>query len=637
MIVKMKRMDLLLYHKEREKFLDDLGKLGVVHITEAQESDSPKVQELRGVGHLSVRVIDTLKKIQKEKDLQVDQVKEGDAKEILFRFEELETQKEKIEQDIENLLKDKETLEPWGNFDHQKVNKLKEVGVKIRFYTMSDKLFEQIDRKEYPVEEINRIDSTVYFIAIENGGVIEIPQSEEVHLPALSLKQVEENIAKLVKERKRVEQSIEKMVNRIELLEKFRVDTFNQYQFEKARLSLKREAKGRMLSLSGWFPSDKEKELRNYVNRHPAYVSIRDPKEDEDVPVKLRNRSFPTLFEPILGLYSLPTYNELDLTPFIAPFFAIFFGLCLGDAGYGMVLTVLAIYAGMKVKPKLKPFMKLGVFLGLSTFVSGVLLNTFFGMTIFGGPGIEESALFPVGVQYFAPLSAQVGPAGQVFPAMSLALVVGAVQLLFGIGLQSYMKIKYSGIAAGLQPISTILIMLGAFVWSAHADLLGLGIGEFTVGPVEMGAFLISVPQRVGQGLTIFGLIGILLFNNIEKKFILRPLTGLWELYNLITGTLQNLLSYLRLFALGLAGGLLGGAFNQIAFLFITDNGEINYASWGLIATILVLVFGHGLNLALSAMGAFVHPLRLTFVEFYGAVGYKGGSKPFIPFAKVDQ
>jgi V/A-type H+-transporting ATPase subunit I len=131
----------------------------------------------------------------------------------------------------------------------------------------------------------------------------------------------------------------------------------------------------------------------------------------------------------------------------------------------------------------------------------------------------------------------------------------------------------------------------------------------------------------------------LLLFNNVDKVIFMRPLTGLWALYNFASGFISNVLSYLRLFALGLAGGLLGGAVNQIAFLFITnqETGEVTYGSVWIAGTILVLIGGHIVNLGFSALAAFIHPLRLTFVEFYSAVGFKGGSRPYVPFANVKQ
>jgi V/A-type H+-transporting ATPase subunit I len=140
--------------------------------------------------------------------------------------------------------------------------------------------------------------------------------------------------------------------------------------------------------------------------------------------------------------------------------------------------------------------------------------------------------------------------------------------------------------------------------------------------------------------------VGLLLivFDNLFVKKIsspfLRPVLIFWDAYNFASGLMSTSLSYLRLFALGLAGGLLGAAFNQIAFMLITnEQGVVNWATPLVVFTILILIIGHSLNLALSALGAFVHPLRLTFVEFYGgfSLGFKGGGKPYKPLSKVTE
>ena len=633
----MKRIELLLYHKEREQFLKALREIGVVHVTEKPEQvERPHVQELHGVIRLTDRTIAALQRLQKEKGQVLPQVHNGNPHEQLRRFEELEEQKEKAAQELLALKKDAGILAPWGNFNPESIKRLQKLGVKIRFFVLPLKKFESLDRKNLSIEEINRSEGQVYFVLVERGEQASI-DAEEVRLPDSSLETIQERIKDIGAHRAALDESTWKMTAFIDFLQEFKVEKINQYRYERAHHAMQEQADGKLLTLTGWFPGERENRIREFLGTFPSYFTIRDPLENEDVPVKLKNHRFPTLFEPITGMYSLPVYNELDLTPFMAPFFAIFFGLCLGDMGYGLLLLIGSLIARTKVSGKLKSFMSLGIVLGSATAISGFLLNSFFGRPIFGGPGVQ-GAFLETGLQTFAPLSAQTTDSGQIFPALSLALLLGFIQILFGMSLQAYVKAKYGGFAAGLQPVASIMIVFGAVTWAAHANFLDLNMGAFTVGPIEIGKMLLAVPLRVAKGLTYMGLILYFVFNNLDKKVYLRPLTGLWEFYNFTTGMLGNILSYLRLFALGLAGGLLGAAFNQIAFMFITaPDGTINYASAGVIGTILVLIFGHALNLALSALGAFVHPLRLTFVEFYGAVGFKGGSKPYMPFAKVEQ
>jgi V/A-type H+/Na+-transporting ATPase subunit I len=223
------------------------------------------------------------------------------------------------------------------------------------------------------------------------------------------------------------------------------------------------------------------------------------------------------------------------------------------------------------------------------------------------------------------------------FPAMGLALVLGFVQILFGMVLQTAIKMSNGGFVAGIQPISSMMMIVGGLVLAAHTNFLNLGVDTFAVGPLLVGKMLQLMPPVVAKVLMWGGLVLFFFFNNVDKKIFIRPAIGLWEFYGFTTGILGDVLSYLRLFALGLAGGLLGAAFNQIAFMFITSSdGSVHWASVGVIGTVAILIIGHALNLGLSLIGSFVHPLRLTFVEFYKNIGFKGGSKPYAPFTIVE-
>ncbi|MCX5901455.1 MAG: hypothetical protein NTX06_12135, partial [Proteobacteria bacterium] len=238
---------------------------------------------------------------------------------------------------------------------------------------------------------------------------------------------------------------------------------------------------------------------------------------------------------------------------------------------------------------------------------------------------------------YFAPLTPQPGQRGTVFPMMSFALLLGFLQVMLALTLRSITSIKNSGFVFGLQPISYMLCICGSIIWAAHTNFLKLGVADFTIGSAKLGLLIIAVPLIAGKVMTWGGLALLFCFNNPDKKIGLRLPLGIWELYGFATGILGDILSYLRLFALGLSGGLLGASFNKIAFMLITRDDVVHYGSPLIVGTILLLILGHMLNLILSIVGAFVHPLRLTFVEFYKNLDFKGGGKPYAPFSKKRQ
>lgn len=635
MVVPMKRLELLLYHKERDQFLDSLRSLGVVHIVQSEESaDTNQNQQLQNLIRRCEKVITGLRKIAAVEGDSHTGASQKVPEEIIEEYEAFEAENEKLSQELLTLSKDYAQLEPWGSFDPSVIKKLGDSGVAVRFYVMSKKKFEELDTSKLTMIKINERESGVNFVVIDYGAVSTI-SADEVRLPQESFDQLNNRITELKGRQIIIAKTKASMVSVLPQLEAFRNEKENELRYERARLSMAAHAEGKLLHLSGWFPAGKKQAVEQFTNKYAAYYTVRDPLPDEDVPVKLKNSAFAKLFEPITGLYSLPHFTELDTTPFMAPFFSIFFGLCLGDLGYGLIVLIASLVLLFKVGPKMKPFAMLGMVLGSSTVISGVLLNSFFGQAIFGGPGVE-SAFISSGVQIFSPLASTVSEKGQVFPAMSLALVLGFVQIIFGMVLQAFIRAVNGGLLAGIQPVASIMMIIGSLVLAAHSNFLNLGIGEFTVGPVLVGRMLLAVPLIVAKVLTWGGLVLFFFFNNVDKKFFIRPARGLWEFYQFVTGILGDVLSYLRLFALGLAGGLLGAAFNQIAFMFVTSpDGTVNYASAGIIGTVAVLVIGHTLNIALSLIGSFVHPLRLTFVEFYKNIGFKGGSKPFLPFSTV--
>ncbi|HMV35016.1 MAG TPA: hypothetical protein PKD60_03930, partial [Turneriella sp.] len=271
--------------------------------------------------------------------------------------------------------------------------------------------------------------------------------------------------------------------------------------------------------------------------------------------------------------------------------------------------------------------------LSAATIVSGVLMNSFFGANLFvrDGQGLIVADKDPA---IFAAYTVQ---GKTVFPAMTLSLLVGCAQIFIAFVLQSLNETLVLGWRYGIKAAAMLLMAVSAFILGAHADFLGLGFNSaFAIGPLQVGRYLTAVPVVAAQVMLALAFVLFFFVANPDRKIWLRPLAALWDFYGFSTGLLGDFLSYIRLFALALAGGLLGNAFNQIAFMLLpkTPTG-FDLASPWLIGTVLVLLVGHGLNFALGALGAFVHPLRLTFVEFYKNINFRGGGRPYRPFRRV--
>jgi V/A-type H+-transporting ATPase subunit I len=340
--------------------------------------------------------------------------------------------------------------------------------------------------------------------------------------------------------------------------------------------------------LQGWVPATRNEDLVRFLDSTFTFYLSSKPGPEDKVPVLLRNSSFAKLFEPIGKLFSLPAYNEIDLTPFFAPFFMMFFGFCMADAGYGLVIflgsTVLKLTQGRK-NHALFSIVQL---FGLSTMFFGLLFGTFFGVSLLEIESLGEVRKYILNNK-------------QIF---TLSIMVGLFQILFGTGIRAVNLIKQSGFVYGLPSIGWIFLILGLM------DLLFLKAGGI-----------------ISQIVIYSGIFLIVFFSNPKAGILGRIGKGIWDLYG-VTGIFGDALSYVRLFALGASSSILGFVINDIAFK-IKDVHPV----FGWIICIIFLVLGHTLNMAISALGSFVHPMRLTFVEFYRNAGFAGGGKSYKPFS----
>jgi V/A-type H+-transporting ATPase subunit I len=327
---------------------------------------------------------------------------------------------------------------------------------------------------------------------------------------------------------------------------------------------------------------------------------------EEKPPILLKNKEFSKKFEMIGELYSLPKYGELDLTPFFAPFYMLFFGFCLGDAGYGILMAILALVFKKKVSKPLKPVLGLVFYLGLSTILFGLIGGTFFGIP-----------LYETGLPVYSTLAERFAAEGTDINNLLfyLALFFGGVQIIFGLFIKAINETKQFGWGFALGTIGWILLL----------------VGGITIYLITMISNIPPENMKIAQYI-LLGVSGLLILplNNLGRNVFMNIGSGLWNTYNMITGLLGDLLSYIRLFALGISSAILGLVFNSLAVQMSGDIPVLN-----ILIMVVILVIGHSINIFMSGLGAFVHPLRLTFVEFYKNAGFTGGGKKYEPFKKL--
>ena len=595
MITKMKKFTFLVYYKDYETFLQNIRDLGVVHVAEKMQG-TPDNADLQESIKLSTRITATQKFLQ-TLNAEVTEQK-GDATrgmKALEEVEELQNEKARLTQQLQAYTKERTSLEVWGDFEPESVTRLQDAGYQINFYICTESAFQEEWINEYHATEINRVGSKIYFITVTKPGELPELEVESAKLSAYSLssldalcKQTEEAIAEVDKKIVKVAQ--ENMLSLQEALK----ETHSGIEFSKVILNTEKAVDDKLMLLQGWAPATKEQEIVDYLETQDVYFEVASPTPEDNVPILLNNKGFFRLFEPIMKLYMLPKYNELDLTPF----FMVFFGLCLGDSGYGlfMVLAV-TIYrmVAKNISASMKPILTLVQILGISTFFCGMLTGTFFGFNLYGND-----------IPFFNKMRDLLFLDNQWM--FNLSLILGAVQIIFGMILKAVNQAIQFGFKYSIATIGWILLLVST-------------------------AFAFAVPAVMPMGgtahLVILGIAAVMifLFNSPGKNIFLNIGLGLWDSYNMATGLLGDILSYVRLFALGLSGGILASVFNSLAVGMSPDN-----AIAGPIVMVLIFLIGHSINMFMNVLGAMVHPMRLTFVEFFKNSGYEGGGKEYKPF-----
>lgn len=632
MIEKMKKLTLLLYHAEKEQFLEKLRKLGVVHVVEDEAAASDELTSVREELRSVERVASGLKRIGSTLKEPVTQKPADDVSAVVAEYEKLVGEKDRAQQAIASAKKDIGILEPWGDFSPAHIARLAEHGVTIRFFETTAKKHAATDYGNAAYEVVGEAQGRVRLVHVSTDGRVEV-DADGVTLPDCSLSEANERCAEEEKKLAGVEEQLVAMCRYTDALQRAADVLGSSEQFEMARLSMEDGAEGRVLSLSGWLPAKVEAKVKALLDSQTSWYAIEEPAAGEDIPVKLSNPTAVKIFEPITEFFALPDYFELDPTPFFAPFFALFFGLCLGDLGYGLVLTAAALGVLFSIGRKSTQIRFLGLLVlafGVMACITGLFLNTFFGHAIFATPGFE-GAYFQQGarVALFAPVESETGT---YFPAMPFAVYLGVFQMLVGMTLRTVNNVRNNGWLFVFGPLAQMLMMGAAVIALTRGNFIDLR--TFQLGTFPMGEAIATLPAKLEMYLGATGLGMLLLLGRPKAGVVGRLGGGLWDLYQFATGFMGDGLSYLRLFALGLAGGMLGAAFNDIAFMFITNaDGEVNYASFGIIGTILVLILGHTINFALALLGSFVHSMRLTFVEFYRNLDFTGGGIRYRPLS----
>ena len=586
MITQMKKYTFLVFHRDYEAFLEQLRSLGVVHITEKASGTAEDA---------------TLQSLLQQADRLRKTIAQGAPDQLL-------QEKANVESRIAATEKEAKAMAVWGDFSAERIEQLQQAGYSLRFFVCPQKKFEAEWGTEVAVEK-----GQVYFVVVEKTGE-EAEQPEDLQAYATELTLSKKSSAALQQDVEGLKGLLAAQNARIELWQKEQLpameqeykETLQQIDWQRVTLNTDTVAEGALKVVEGFCPIDQTVALDTMLQEQDIYFQAEDPTEEDNTPIKLRNNWFTRMFECFTGMYGMPTYGEFDPTPILAPFYLLFFAMCMGDAGYGLVLIAFGLLVHYK-KLNISMFEGLGPIittLGVGTAVVGLFLGTFFGIPL------AQADWYPEALKGIIVQGTVMGYDAQ----MVLAICIGVFHICLAMVVKAICYTKRFGFKENISTWGWLLLVVGGL--SALILLM-----------------LFNAPAEVTKwtliGIAGVSALGIYIFNKPGRNPLLNIGAGLWDTYNMATGLLGDVLSYVRLYALGLAGGMLGGAFNDLGLMVLGEN-----PTWQWVGFVLILLIGHVLNVAMSALGAFVHPLRLTFVEYFKNSGYEGKGVAYQPFKK---
>lgn len=609
MITKMDKYSFILLSDETAAFLGKLQELGVVDIMRSKKPVDAESSSMLEKATAIKKVISILEKT--DSDAGTDEMKEAAAdaampedtvQGVLATVSEIESLKARLAA----VEKEAEERRPWGEFNPADIRKLEDCGLTVRWYKVPEKKFQESWASTHALQVVEDDGSHVWFVTV-SGADDEYPAIDgETEAPQGSWKESMTEAGRLKREIARAKGMMLRFKERIPVLREEYRKEISGLDLYLAGATGELAADDMLTVFTGFAPHEEGGRLCSEFDRMDVAYFKEEAAEDDNPPIKLRNNRFARLFEVLTGMYGMPVYSEFDPTPILGPFFLLFFAMCMGDAGYGILLIII----GMLLKKTKGGMARLGPLvttLGTGCIFVGIILGTFFGINL------VEASWVPGWLKKCMISGEIAGYSSQ----MVLAIAIGIFHICLAMTVKAVCYTKRFGFKANISTWAWLLLIIGGLV------IAGLALPGIISGPAAKWTVI---------ALGIVSGLGIYIFNTPGRNPLINVGAGLWDTYNMATGLLGDVLSYIRLYALGLAGGMLGGAFNDLAMM-LKDGIPVPGLDWLGFAVIVLL--GHALNLAMSCLGAFVHPLRLTFVEYFKNSGYEGRGTPYNPLTKT--
>ena len=637
MIVPMKKVSIIILENKKAETLKKLRKLGLIHI-EISEKSGDRLNEL----HEQVSLLENgifITDEQVKKNVMKKSKSDLDALDAARNIASLIEEKKTCQSEQIALNAEMQRLKEWGDVDPDKIKALAEKGVDISLYEIPKSEYDKLGESVKTLS-LCKTKSIVRCLLINLGmegedDIIESLNTYRVELPKTSTYEIKQKIAGYSDRINAIDDMIasyscytESMKKEIKTIEK--EIEFEVYSTGMAEEKLSANGK-RNVSISyftGYIEAENLDKLKQAASKNSWGLIVEDPTEEDNVPTKLKNNKFISLIYPLTDfLGTVPGYFEYDISGWFLFFILIFFGIIFGDGGYGLVVLTAAaamIVKSLISKKKIQPtFLLIGLF-GISTVLWGTFTCTWFGISTNHLPQWLKSLSIPVFSNVYAdkvwhPFWTN-GQAGlttaqnlQIF-CFTLALIQLSVAHIVSI-LRNRRSFKMLGdIGSILQLIGMYYVVLSLVV-NSEVFSFGLAISGIPIGIVSIAC--------VGIGFCLS-----FVFSNYEDSIIKSILTSLTKIVSVLLGVVNvfsDIVSYIRLWAVGLAGSAISATVNELA-------GPLLGHFMFMILAIVLLIFGHGLNMILNVLSVIVHGIRLNTLEFSSHLDMSWSGHKFAPF-----
>ena len=578
MIEKMTKYSWILLNSDKDSFLENLRGLGIVDIK----------RSLKPVDGQSEKMLVSIEALRKR----ISEIEKGSDDNLVSLLAK--------KHDLE---KEADAVRIWGDFDG---SKLAELGLELHFYSCASKKYDPQWPEQYPLQVVAEEKDTTWFVVVGDNSGFPLKEAGKPTRPYTEIDSdiasVEKEIGDYTAELASKKEDIPSMKEQMRAME-------SDFSLYLASLKGNSAAEGHLAVYEGFAPTKDDAALAEVFDGMDLVWTASPADVADNPPIKLKNNSFSKQFESLTEMYGMPCYNEFDPTIFLSIFFLLFFSMCMGDAGYGLVLIAVAFFfRSKKSETGLASLWRLIAILGAGTFVVGIVMGGFFGMDL------TQQNWVPEGLKKIM-ITGDIQVGGSSYAKqMILSLAIGVLHICLALIMKAVWAVKKDGFKNSLGAIGWTLLIVGAVI------VLSLGLP---------GVISESAMKWLIIGIAGVSAIGIYLLNKWGRNPLKNIGSGLWDTYNMASGLMGDVLSYIRLYALGLSGSMLGSTFNMMGGMVLGDN-----PTWQWLPFVLIVIFGHVLNIAMSCLGAFVHPLRLNFVEFFKNSSYEGAGSAYNPIKK---